>query len=224
LCLEHVDHWERIASRWRPAFSSHLINTIVSNVGEDFIALIKPKAAKLFFVSSDDKETVYYREKVRERLNEKFKAALEAKPQGTTFRDNGTWLIDDPNFSKKEGRRVFWTSRIAIDVDFGVVEKEDKPQEKIYLSNLLSPMLPELTVTPQKPSLFYSGLTNLYSPENVITFQGLATHESQKKVISHKGRDIFEVRWSTEVTMSKDLRKPIIEDIVHVELSYQPIL
>jgi serine/threonine-protein kinase len=25
LCLEHVFHWERIASRWRPAFSSHLV-------------------------------------------------------------------------------------------------------------------------------------------------------------------------------------------------------
>src|ERR1700684_2824484 len=28
LCLEHVEHWERIASRWRPAFSSHLINAL----------------------------------------------------------------------------------------------------------------------------------------------------------------------------------------------------
>jgi hypothetical protein len=26
LCLEHVEHWELIASRGRPAFSSHLIN------------------------------------------------------------------------------------------------------------------------------------------------------------------------------------------------------
>src|SRR3974377_102505 len=25
LCLEHVEHWERIASRGRPAFSSHLV-------------------------------------------------------------------------------------------------------------------------------------------------------------------------------------------------------
>jgi hypothetical protein len=24
LCFKHVDHWERNASRWRPAFSSHL--------------------------------------------------------------------------------------------------------------------------------------------------------------------------------------------------------
>src|SRR5882762_2538799 len=31
LCLEHVDHWERIASRWRPAFSSHLANGILGN-------------------------------------------------------------------------------------------------------------------------------------------------------------------------------------------------
>src|SRR5882762_1873974 len=26
LCFKHVDHWERIASRGRPAFSSHLVN------------------------------------------------------------------------------------------------------------------------------------------------------------------------------------------------------
>jgi hypothetical protein len=28
LCLEHVNHWERIASRRRPAFSSHLVNAV----------------------------------------------------------------------------------------------------------------------------------------------------------------------------------------------------
>jgi len=32
LCLEHVEHWERIASRWRPAFSSHLINAQTGQV------------------------------------------------------------------------------------------------------------------------------------------------------------------------------------------------
>ncbi|MGC2330913.1 MAG: hypothetical protein WA581_05645, partial [Candidatus Acidiferrales bacterium] len=29
LRLERVVHWERIASRWRPAFSSHLINAVL---------------------------------------------------------------------------------------------------------------------------------------------------------------------------------------------------
>src|SRR5271168_1313653 len=32
LCLEHVEHWERIASRWRPAFSSHLISRVIGNL------------------------------------------------------------------------------------------------------------------------------------------------------------------------------------------------
>jgi hypothetical protein len=30
LRLERVVHWERIASRWRPAFSSHLVNGVIS--------------------------------------------------------------------------------------------------------------------------------------------------------------------------------------------------
>src|SRR5580704_1616609 len=32
LRLERVVHWERIASRWRPAFSSHLINAVTGNL------------------------------------------------------------------------------------------------------------------------------------------------------------------------------------------------
>jgi len=35
LCLEHVIHRERIASRRRPAFSSHLVNAITSEVDLD---------------------------------------------------------------------------------------------------------------------------------------------------------------------------------------------
>src|SRR6266852_5667650 len=33
LCFEHVQHWERIASRGRPAFSSHLVNAVTGKVG-----------------------------------------------------------------------------------------------------------------------------------------------------------------------------------------------
>src|SRR5277367_4314010 len=36
LCLEHVEHWERIASRWRPAFSSHLVNALIVHLDSNF--------------------------------------------------------------------------------------------------------------------------------------------------------------------------------------------
>jgi PIN domain len=201
-----------------------LINTIVSNVEEDFIAQIKPKAAKLFFVSSEEKETLIYKENIQQRLREKFKSELETKPQGTTFRENGTWRIDWPNFSRKDGRRVYWISRIEIELEAGTVTNDDRAEKGSYLSNLVSSVGGSALGSPQ-PLANYSGLTNL----NMAALSGFygttpMAFASEKKVITHRGADIFEVQWSTEVTLSKNLKKPVIDDIVHVELSCQPIL
>lgn len=207
-----------------------LINTIVSNVGEEFIAQIKPKAAKVFFVSSEDKDTVFYKEKIKERLEEKFNSELQTKPQGTTFRKNGTWRIGWPNFSRKEGRRVFWASHIEIELEAGTVTNEDEPKGGIHLSSLLSASGANVMAPPQQGLSYYppGGLLkfeNIAQNLNLPDLYGsVSAYASEKRVTTHKGKDIFEVLWSTEVTMSKDLKKPIIEDITHVELSCQPIL
>jgi hypothetical protein len=204
-----------------------LINTLVSNVKEDFIALIKPKAAKLFFVSSDDKETVFYREKIRERLSEKFKTELEKSPQGTMFRQNGTWFIIPPNFSKKVGRRVFRTSRIETEFEAGTLTTDDDARagQLAQLSDLLWPSPPQ--GVPAAKALTYANLvpmaTGLESPHFINFSESTATYTPPKRVVSHKGRDIYEVLWSTEVAMSKELKKPVIESIAHVEFNCQPI-
>jgi hypothetical protein len=49
LCLKHVEHWERIASRWRPAFSSHLTDYLehersLSEFLEDFPSVSRADA------------------------------------------------------------------------------------------------------------------------------------------------------------------------------------
>jgi len=204
-----------------------LINTIVSNVGEDFIAQIKPKAQRLFFVSREEKETVYYREKIREKIKEKFEAELEAIPQGTTFRENGTWYISPPNFSHKDGRRIHWTTRIAIEMKAGATVTKMPP-------------VPIAAVEPQF-SLADYGLKNLsladYATANIATAQPQESNLSfyakalqfqqaaqvTTQVISHEGRDIFEVLWSTEVTVAKELKKVLIDGILHVELNCQPV-
>ena len=196
-----------------------LINTIVSNVGEEFIAQINPKAARQFFVSSSDKDTIFYKERIKERLEEKFKSDLEAKPSGCTFRANRTWFIEKPNFSKKVGRRVSWTSRIEIEVEAGIFAKDEEPSGKIQLSELMVPSVGELRIPPVK------NVTVNYFYDEPQPFQlgQMAILPSQKRVVTQKGKDVFEVLWSTEVTMSKELRKATIEDIIHIGLSYQPI-
>jgi hypothetical protein len=207
-----------------------LINTIVSNVGEDFIALLKPKAARLFFTSSEDKGTFIYTEKIIEKLQEKFRSDLEVKPVGTTFRNNGTWHVNPPNFSRKDGRRVFWKSRIDLDVEAGIIVSESEQQGTVFAQSR-GPSTAAQVVTLQDPIPF--SLANLTRPAaltqgwdwgvdyNLGNLKAIQTILG-KKAITHKGRDIFEVLWSTDVSMSKELKKPALDDLTHVELLWEP--
>lgn len=200
-----------------------LINTIVSNVGEDFIAIIKPKAAKLYFISADQKETLFFKENIQDQVKEKFRAELKEMPPGTGFRENSTWYIEEPNFSKKEGRRVFWTSRIEVKFEAGNLVPSAQP-----------PASQKSTIETQESTpLSIAAYTNIYrSYQPWLVSENLPwlpqghmqiSQPPEKKIVTHAGRDIYEVGWSTEVTMSKDLKKPIVEDIRHVELNCQPI-
>jgi hypothetical protein len=205
-----------------------LINTVVSNVGEDFIALLKGKAAKLFFVSDDNKETIVYKEKVIEKLKEKFKIELEVKPEGTAFRSNGTWFIDAPNFSRKEGRRIFWKSRIELEVEAGIIRNEGEQPGTVFVQGG-PPLSGKQSVASPLPNPAY--FTNIGRPASLtqgwdwgegIGYGGIQVqYPSGKRVTTHKGRDTFEVLWSTEVSISKELKKSIVDDITHVELRWQ---
>jgi hypothetical protein len=210
-----------------------LINTLVSNVSEEFIATLKPKAAKLFFVSADDKDTLYYKEKVYEKLAEKFKGQLEARPEATTWRNNGTWHLSRPNFLRKEGRRIFWTSRIEIEVEAGTVTEKQQPIE--ISSGLYGGAPPSqkatspFTVQGKEPDYYtklWSAFAKDWDPKSgYLGYLGSLTGQtSQERMVTHKGRDIYEVLWSTEVTMSKELKKGVIGELKHIELKCEPIL
>ncbi len=214
-----------------------LINTIVSNVGEEFISHLKPKAAKLFFVSADEKDTLYYRENIRDQLKNKFGPQLEALPEGTTFRENGTWRIGGPNFSRKEGRRVLWTSRVEIEVEAGRLINEESKSGSGYLT--VASVLPQNTLPALQAQPIASAFTQYTFPTPELMSVGVGGSSvnpadwtkfltsfggsQQKRVVTHKGRDVFEILWSTEITVAKELKKAKIEDIKHIELNCQSI-
>ncbi len=128
-----------------------LINTLVSNAGEDFIAQLKPKAAKLFFVAGDEKEALFYKEDVKGRLENKFAAHLALRPEGTSFRTNLSWTISKPNFSRKQGRRIFWISRIEIEVEIGIVSDSGDTTTLLMPGQLVSPLAGRSPSQPTKP-------------------------------------------------------------------------
>lgn len=88
-----------------------LINTLVSEVGEDFVAEIQAKARSYFF-EKGDKSGFFHKEDLRKQLSETFQNELAQKPEGVTETEPSTWYIGNPRFVKKEGQRVYWASRV----------------------------------------------------------------------------------------------------------------
>jgi hypothetical protein len=213
-----------------------LINTLVSNVGEEFIAGLKPKADKLFFTTEDNKDTLYVKEKIGRRISEQFKEQLAARPEGTTFRSNGQWWISPPNFARKEQKRVFWASRIGIEAEAGSVISPD-PIGKVSLSESLKSQSVTLegrippafspAFSPAFPHAFEYNPLQFFSAESGITSINTSLKAlmgtPEKKVTTHKGRDIYEVLWSTEVTMTRELKKAVVEEIKHIEIDWQSV-
>jgi len=211
-----------------------LINTLVSDVDEEFIAGLIPKATKLFFTLSDSKNTqLFYKEDVQSQIREKFKRELAAHPEGTTFRSNGTWTINYPNFSRKEGKRIFWTSRIDIDAEVGNVTIERESIGAVNMPSLKDmyegqvifgesekpqPIVHGWIQPPNYISVPVAG-TRVLSPSGWYT----TTYPKENKVVTQKGKDVYEVLWSAEVTQAKMLKKERIEGIRHVEVNWQPV-
>lgn len=212
-----------------------LVNTIVSNVDEAFIALLKPKARRMFFASKDE-HALFYREGIKERLMKEFASELQEKPEGTAFRQNGQWTIYPPNFAKKVSRKIFWTSRIEIDAEAGILV--DEPSSQPISFALTDPLstgpttigpLGGLEINDSLLSSYRKDLSeSLYDPQltNFMKLSDLPARgfvPAQKRVVRFKAKDVFEVVWSSEVTMSKELKKPIVETLAHIEINWAPV-
>lgn len=191
-----------------------LINTLVSEVNEEFVAALTPKAARLFFVKGDQ-NTFYYKESIRKKIAAQFDPELRAVPEGAGRRTNGQWFIYKPTFVRKDGQRVFWSTRIEIECE------ARKKAEEINWTNLGRGAVGglgdfgSLAVAPSKKSSSFSEALRM-----VGTTPGIF---SSLPSVAYKGRDSFSVGWSSELTTSTGLRKPRIEELKHLETRWDPV-
>ena len=91
----------------------NLINTLVSNVKEQFIATVR-ETAKTYFFTKGSKDCLYYRLTIRNNMEQEFTEKLSELPPGTTSRENGTWYVGSPSFVEKKRQRIFWRTSIRI--------------------------------------------------------------------------------------------------------------
>src|ERR1039458_323612 len=208
------------------------INTLVSEVDETFLASLRPKAQGIFFAVKDD-ATLYYKERVCERLTEKFVVELATIPPGATSRKNGTWRISAPNFSKKSGQRIQWTSRIDIETQALKVVRDEPRLISSEIPNVNPSWLqgagsigffsPQISLnSPSAGNLLNIGNYDAKTP--LLNMDVLSTlGPPERTAATHKGKDVYDVLWSVDVTRGLDLRRPSIDDIVHVDTTWEAL-
>lgn len=195
-----------------------LINTLVSAVSEEAVAMIKEQASKYFFVEKQV-DTLYYAKKVHQFIDEKFKKQLEEIPEGADRRENGTWYISPPGFLKKERQRVTWVSPIEVEA------KAFKREYELWVppSRRAIP-LPRRATSLPLPTLS-SGPLELQTEPTLpraidFAFALKATERGQEKVIA-EGRTNFEVTWSHILSTNQKFRSPRIDDIRFIETYWE---
>ncbi|MFY9328807.1 MAG: PIN domain-containing protein [Georgfuchsia sp.] len=165
------------------------INTLVSQVGEEFVAELQKKAQPYFFTQKD-KTTLYFKEELSKQIKEKYAAELAYKPDNVTDTEADTWYIGNPSFNKKEGQRIFWTSRI-------------EPTFKCFITEAKQAF-------PAGTGLIDAGTTTY----NSIT--GLFSLLPEKKAAGTFGV-IFEIDWSVNYGPNKKFTSSRIEGIRYIE-------
>ena len=174
-----------------------LINTLVSQVTEEFVADLSEKARKYFFEKEND-ASLYYKEHIRDKIMESYGQELGDIPKEGLLRENGTWLISVPVFVKKERQRVFWITPIDVEAKLSKYEYPEPPT------------LPSLGL--KQPS---TGVEQRYGLRGF----GLLT-DSPKKVEVASGQSSFEIHWSVNITQSKKLTSPSIDKIQFISTKW----
>jgi PIN domain len=209
-----------------------LINTLVAKVDEEFVQSIKKESATYFF--KDEKGSrapsgLIFRENVMQQIQSKFTKELDFVPSGYDAKDKERVWVTDTRFSKKEGRRVYWVTRI---------EYEYKPyrwQEAGAYWPRYAGLEFQGPTGPTGPTGLESGSTILgnlgltayrAALESASGIEGPPHHELphvnpyalKEKSFGKSGRIIFDVTWS--VVISTERRKfsaAKIESIDYVE-------
>jgi predicted oxidoreductase (fatty acid repression mutant protein) len=65
-------------------------------------------------------------------------------------------------------------------------------------------------------------LSNYYL-DQALWNNPIVFNSSANRIVTIKGKDIYEVLWSTEVSMNKELKKSVVEQIKHIELKFEAV-
>lgn len=177
----------------------NLINTLVSEVDETFVAEFREKARIMFFTDGNNKEAIYYKEKIYDRIKADFVEELKLLPEGAETTEVDGISIGPAQFVAKQAQRIYWATRISLGYKAYRTELKDEDQSQV-----------SLTIPSGVPKIEPRGLLSKW-------------FLNQEKVHVASGKIVFQVNWSTVVGQHRKLTSAKIENIDFVDVNWTKI-
>lgn len=175
-----------------------LINTLVADVTEEFVQKIRENAAKYFSVNGD-REGLYYREEVKDRIGSEFSDELEDVPEGANVSRVDSWTIHKPQFLKKQGQRVSWNTPITAHrkafKSHQHSEWSDQPIDYNQAALVGAPPVEASMVSFDPRSVNGLAIPGI--------FQAAFSPAAYKKELVLEGETKFSVHWSASVSIKR---------------------
>lgn len=192
-----------------------LINVLSSEITEKEINSISVLAEHVF-LTIDDKKTLFYTQKIQEKILEKYSTELNDKIDGADTRKNGAWTIHSPGFEKKKKQRVFWKTKIEIDFELFKSVQETSSyaiQPSVGSGGPLYTFGGQTSVN-MSTLLFNQLAMNNPNPYGYTIPTAFPTYRRDK---IGDGKTTFEVIWSVTLTQKKKLINQKIESIKYID-------
>jgi len=195
-----------------------LINTLISTVPEDLAPILAEKARKLFFEKGSNKG-LYFKGNIGGKILEQYSEDLNKTLIPGTTKNILGWLVYNPMFIKKKGQRLYWVS--TIEREFEIYHYESKVVPQAAFNPLVITNPPYSSTPGAIPISTGTGIETSTNTSTGFTTQfGLGTTSDpleyfppQEKIVDFKGKERFDVHWSSNLSQALNLTLPKLEII-----------
>jgi hypothetical protein len=190
-----------------------LINTLASSVSEDVVNKVRAIANKYFYIPNDTK-TLFYVEKINEKVRQKYSALWQTLPQDATEYVFESSALSYPEFVRKERQRFHFISRLSYQIAY--YKQEAPAEEKADISGLLA--FPSQQLAEQKSSkanLLYQLSQQLAEQKSSyanLLYQQLDSIKPVRSKVSEKQYN-FTIHWSANVTATHLFKRASVDNI-----------
>jgi hypothetical protein len=194
-----------------------VISAVVQQVDQEWVARLQDKARDRFFVDNEQRDRLYFTERIGERIRETFPGELSVSPRGATSRRNGAWLIGPPRFVGRAAPLIHWATRITVEAEaWKSVPAIQWPAGGINWGSTGIATGQGPWVSPSGLILgqgigSISGLGAL--PPSGMPMRGSEFAWTEEEKVVAVGASVFEVKWQMQYTQDESVERCDVESV-----------